>query len=288
MGDLLCMNGSDHLFPQPWLGRVVAEANDLQDDLVFEVTSLPDYLSAAPVQGLERWQGELRSGSRSNMLMGVTSNRVDVKRLGALAERALWSGGPNRSPPCSWRRREWPRRAAGPGVEGDGPELGTRFDLRVLGRRCGRCRAAPLRRSARHRRRAGRQGGGVVRAVPGPAGQLRSQSRPAGAVGDGRTGGRGRGAGRLPTYRSSPSAAAFPGRWCSTPTPCAPFWECCRDPRSTTMPGCTTSPSKRTTRASPSRSPSVPRSGPTSPSPRRSRTFMPDWGRTPTPSSESA
>src|SRR6202167_1850683 len=87
--DLLCMNGSDHLFPQPSLGRVVAEANDLQDDLVFEITSLPGYLSAAPVDGLERWQGELRSGSRSNMLMGVTSNRVDVKRTGALAERAL-------------------------------------------------------------------------------------------------------------------------------------------------------------------------------------------------------
>ncbi len=89
LGDLLCMNGSDHLFPQPSLGRVVAEANDLQDDLVFEITSLPGYLSAAPVDGLERWQGELRSGSRSNMLMGVTSNRVDVKRTGALAERAL-------------------------------------------------------------------------------------------------------------------------------------------------------------------------------------------------------
>ncbi len=83
------MNGSDHLFPQPRLGRVVAEANDLQDELVFEVTSLPDYLAAAPTEGLERWNGELRSGFRSNMLMGVTSNRVDVKRLGALAERAL-------------------------------------------------------------------------------------------------------------------------------------------------------------------------------------------------------
>ena len=89
IGDLLCMNGSDHLFPQPWLGRVVAEANDLQDDLVFEVTSLPAYLATAPTEGLERWQGELRSGFRSNMLMGVTSNRVDVKRMGALAERAL-------------------------------------------------------------------------------------------------------------------------------------------------------------------------------------------------------
>ena len=87
--DLLCMNGSDHLFPQPGLGRVVAEANDLQDDLVFEVTSLPRYLADAPTEGLERWKGELRSGFRSNMLMGVTSNRVDVKRMGALATRAL-------------------------------------------------------------------------------------------------------------------------------------------------------------------------------------------------------
>ncbi len=87
--DLLCMNGSDHLFPQPRLGGVVAEANDLQEELVFEVTSLPKYLAAAPTEGLEQWTGELRSGFRSNMLMGVTSNRVDVKRSGALAERAL-------------------------------------------------------------------------------------------------------------------------------------------------------------------------------------------------------
>ncbi len=87
--DLLCMNGGDHLFPQKRLGAVVAEANELQDDLVFEITSLPKYLAAAPTEGLERWRGELRSGYRSNMLMGVTSNRVDVKRMGALAERAL-------------------------------------------------------------------------------------------------------------------------------------------------------------------------------------------------------
>jgi mannosylglycerate hydrolase len=87
--DLLCMNGSDHLMPQPWLGRVVAEANGLQDEFDFEVTSLPKYLAGAPTEGLERVKGELRSGYRSNMLMGVTSNRVDVKRMGALAERQL-------------------------------------------------------------------------------------------------------------------------------------------------------------------------------------------------------
>jgi hypothetical protein len=88
-GDLLCMNGSDHLMPQPQLGRVVAEANDLQDDFHFEVTSLPDYLSGGTTEGLTLVQGELRSGFRANMLMGVTSNRVDVKRQGALAEREL-------------------------------------------------------------------------------------------------------------------------------------------------------------------------------------------------------
>ncbi len=87
--DLLCMNGSDHLMPQPFLGRVVAEANDISDEFVFEVTSLPSYLSRGPTEGLTRVRGELRSGSRSNMLMGVTSNRVDVKRVGAAAEREL-------------------------------------------------------------------------------------------------------------------------------------------------------------------------------------------------------
>ncbi len=88
-GDLLYMNGSDHLMPQPWLGRVVAEANDLQDDLHFEVTSLAGYLAGASTEGLTVVEGELRSGFRANMLMGVTSNRVDVKRQGAVAEREL-------------------------------------------------------------------------------------------------------------------------------------------------------------------------------------------------------
>ena len=86
---MLFMNGTDHQAPQPWLGRVVAEANDLQDDYVLEVTMLPDYLAGAPTDGLRTWEGELRSGARANVLMGVASNRVDVKRAAAHAERAL-------------------------------------------------------------------------------------------------------------------------------------------------------------------------------------------------------
>jgi alpha-mannosidase len=87
--DMLMMNGSDHLKPQPALGRIVAEANALQDDYVFNVTSLAEYLAGAPTVGLEHWKGELRSGARANVLMGVISNRVDIKRAAAATERQL-------------------------------------------------------------------------------------------------------------------------------------------------------------------------------------------------------
>ena len=87
-GGLLLMNGTDHQLPQPWLGRVVAEANALQDDYEFVVTSLGEYLPTQPPAG-ETWSGELRSGARANVLMGVASNRVDVHRACAAAERSL-------------------------------------------------------------------------------------------------------------------------------------------------------------------------------------------------------
>jgi hypothetical protein len=89
LGDLLFMNGSDHLMPQRHLGRVLAEANAMQDDLHFQITSLAEYLATAPTEGLPSWNGELRSGFRSNILMGVLSNRVDVKRAASLTEVAL-------------------------------------------------------------------------------------------------------------------------------------------------------------------------------------------------------
>ncbi len=88
-GPLLFMNGSDHHVPQPWLGRVVAEANEAQDDYDIAVSSLADYLAAAPTEGLAAWTGELRSGARANLLAGVASNRVDIKQAAARAERAL-------------------------------------------------------------------------------------------------------------------------------------------------------------------------------------------------------
>jgi mannosylglycerate hydrolase len=89
VGDVLWMNGTDHLMPQPWLGRVVAEANSLQDDYRFVVKGLAEHVASAPTEQLPTWEGELRSGARCNLLMGVVSNRADVRRAAAAAERGL-------------------------------------------------------------------------------------------------------------------------------------------------------------------------------------------------------
>jgi hypothetical protein len=88
-GRLLWMNGTDHQMPRPWLGRVVAEVDAKEPDLSVRVGSLASYLADAPVEDLPRWIGELRSGARANLLMGVASNRVDVKQAAARAERWL-------------------------------------------------------------------------------------------------------------------------------------------------------------------------------------------------------
>jgi hypothetical protein len=87
-GPLLWMNGSDHTVPEPWIGRVVAEADERSAELSLRVTSLADHLAGAPAPTTEV-RGELRSGARANLLAGTTSNRVDVKQAAAAAERAL-------------------------------------------------------------------------------------------------------------------------------------------------------------------------------------------------------
>ncbi len=88
-GAMLLMNGTDHQLPQSWLGRVVSEANAIQDDYRFEVTSLGELLPTQPTDGIATWTGELRSGARANVLMGVASNRIDVHQACAAAERAM-------------------------------------------------------------------------------------------------------------------------------------------------------------------------------------------------------
>src|SRR6478609_2249372 len=90
VGDaILWMNGTDHLLPQPHLGRVVAEANEASDEYHLVVTSLAAHIAAMPRTDMPTWKGELRSGARSNLLMGVASCRVDVKQAAARIERWL-------------------------------------------------------------------------------------------------------------------------------------------------------------------------------------------------------
>lgn len=86
---MLLMNGTDHQMPQPWLGSVVEAANADQSEYEFTITSLADYVAAQDCTDLPAWRGELRSGARANLLMGVASNRVDVHQAAAVAERAV-------------------------------------------------------------------------------------------------------------------------------------------------------------------------------------------------------
>ena len=87
--DVLWMNGSDHRTPQAFLPSSVAAANALTDRFELRITSLTEHLRNASTDGLATWQGEMRSGARTNVLMGVTSNRIDVRVAVARAERAL-------------------------------------------------------------------------------------------------------------------------------------------------------------------------------------------------------
>ena len=96
VGDpLLLMAGMDHEVPPAHLSSVVAQLNDLEaartDGDAYELTirSLAEHLADAPSDHLPELHGEMRSGLRANVLMGVASNRVDVKQAAARAERAL-------------------------------------------------------------------------------------------------------------------------------------------------------------------------------------------------------
>lgn len=117
VGDpLLWMAGMDHEVPPPHLERVVRELDALEGWSA-RIVSLAEHLQAAQTSdGLPVHEGELRSGARANLLMGVASNRVDVKVAAARAEHALerhaeplaalWSADPERWSPLlevAWR-----------------------------------------------------------------------------------------------------------------------------------------------------------------------------------------
>lgn len=92
---LLAMYGTDHAVPSPRLADLVDLVNDAAGEVEVRLATLTEYLARDrqrhPGLGgdLPIWDGELRSGARANMLMNVTSARVDLKAAAARAERAL-------------------------------------------------------------------------------------------------------------------------------------------------------------------------------------------------------
>ena len=78
---VLAMNGTDHRAPEPHLPALFADANARQDEIEFRLGSLTEYLADAPSENLPVWRGEMRSGARANLLMGVVSARMPLKQL---------------------------------------------------------------------------------------------------------------------------------------------------------------------------------------------------------------
>jgi mannosylglycerate hydrolase len=88
---VLAMYGADHSEPLPGVADLVERVNESQSRYDVRIATLADYFAA--VDGadstLSSWRGELRSGARANLLMGVTSARIDLKAAAARAERSL-------------------------------------------------------------------------------------------------------------------------------------------------------------------------------------------------------
>lgn len=88
---LLAMYGTDHTAPVPELAGLVSRLNELEADARIQISTLADYVDAAPAltDDSVQWRGELRSGARANVLMGVASARIDLKAACGRAERLL-------------------------------------------------------------------------------------------------------------------------------------------------------------------------------------------------------
>ena len=111
------MNGTDHQMPQPWLGRVVAEANAIQDDYEFVVTSLAEYLPTQPTDGLvdrARRAALGRAGEPADGRRVEPRRRAPGVRGGRAFARAAGRAAAARcsSPPTSTRTRSPTSRGA--------------------------------------------------------------------------------------------------------------------------------------------------------------------------------
>ena len=88
---LLAMYGTDHAVPSPRLADVVDAVNARNDGIEVRLETLADYAVRPEPDDrpFPSWTGELRSGARANMLMGVSSARIDLRAASGRVERLL-------------------------------------------------------------------------------------------------------------------------------------------------------------------------------------------------------
>ncbi len=88
---LLAMYGTDHTAPVQDLAGLVSRMNEVHEASHVRISTLQQYLDDAPPLGPDDpcWRGEMRSGWRANVLMGVASARIDIKQAAGRAETLL-------------------------------------------------------------------------------------------------------------------------------------------------------------------------------------------------------
>jgi mannosylglycerate hydrolase len=88
---VLAMYGTDHTAPVPELAGLVSRLNEVQDASDMRISTLAQYIGSAPALTHDDpcWRGEMRSGARANVLMGVASARIDIKQAAGRAETLL-------------------------------------------------------------------------------------------------------------------------------------------------------------------------------------------------------
>jgi mannosylglycerate hydrolase len=114
---ILAMYGTDHAVPSPRLARIVADANARRDDIAVRIETLSAYIQGFDAAVADPsvptppaptvWVGELRSAARANMLMNVTSARIDIKVAAGRTERVLERYA---EPLAALHGRVWPER----------------------------------------------------------------------------------------------------------------------------------------------------------------------------------
>ena len=88
---VLAMYGTDHAAPVPELAALVSRLNEVHRASNMRIGTLAQYVSRAPALTADDpcWRGEMRSGARANVLMGVASARIDIKQAAGRAETLL-------------------------------------------------------------------------------------------------------------------------------------------------------------------------------------------------------